>query len=152
VDALLKPPGGRAGIPAGGSSSLEAQPQRVVWERAADLAVELFHLAGQQELLEPALSGPLRAAALAVPTFLARAMGRGGLAEARGQLIQALGALAEVESHLAMSERLRGTPPESLAPLRARIELVRRLIVVLGARPSAAPVAPARLDPNRAIR
>ncbi len=128
---------------------------RVVWERAADLAVEVFRLCRGSAGVEPELCEPLRASALAVPTHLARVLGRAGR-EVRPSLILALGALAEVESHLALARRLGGESEESLARLRSSVEVLRRLIVAagIGSRPApqASPVPPLSLTRPPTIR
>lgn len=134
MDSLLKPPlparGQAAGVPA---AAWGARPLRVVWERAAELAVEVFRFSARPEALEPALRDPMRAAALAVPTCLARAQGRPGQL-ARQQLVLALGALAELESHLALAPRLGEPPAEVVQRLRGMLEVVRRLVLALGTR------------------
>lgn len=142
MDPLLTlPAGSRGSLPAGGGAPAGPAPLRVVWERAADLAVEIFRLGDGPGAGDPALRVALRSAALVVPTCLARALGRGGR-EARGQMIVALGALAEIESHLALAARLSDAPLDGAERLRGRIGIVRRLIVALGAR-GTGPAAPA---------
>jgi four helix bundle protein len=132
VDPLLSGTGVSERLAAApGSAAGRARPLRVVWERGLDLAVEVFRLQTGDGGLEPALCQKLRCAAIEVPTALARAIGRSsrGL---RLNLIAALGALAEIESHLALAGRLGSVPEEMLAGLRTRLRILRRLIVGLG--------------------
>jgi four helix bundle protein len=143
MEPLLKAPGAES-IQAPRGIAAASRPQRVVWERAADLALEVLRVSARAEGVEPALRDPLRSAALAVPTSLARAHGRAGR-YARPHLATALGALAELESHLALAGRLGDPPPDGVGRLRGMVEVVRRLIVALAVRDPdrRAPGAPA---------
>jgi len=143
MEPLLRAPGADT-LQAPRGIAAASRPQRVVWERAADLAVEVFGISARAEGIEPALRDPLRTAALAVPTALARAHGR-PVRDARPHLAVALGALAELESHLALAGRLGEHPPDGVGRLRGMVEMVRRLIVALAVRDPdrRAPSAPA---------
>jgi hypothetical protein len=122
MDSLL----GASSSPAG------ARSFRVVWERAADLAAAVFEqgAAGAEGSTSPTRDS-LRASALAVATCVARAAALPP-AGRRAELIRALAALSEVESHLLLAARIAGRPLEGGEGLRSRIEVVRRLILALG--------------------
>lgn len=124
------------------SSPAGARSFRVVWERAADLAAAVF-----EQGARPGEGGDLptrdsmRASSLAVATCVARAAALPP-AGRRAELIRALAALSEVESHLLLAARIVGRPLEGGEALRGRIEVVRRLILALGGgapRPSGEP-------------
>jgi hypothetical protein len=122
MDPLLGPPAAPAG----------ARSFRVVWERAAELAAAVFeHGDGAGGEGAPPTRESMRASSLAVATCVARAAALPS-AGRRAELIRALAALSEVESHLLLGARILGRPAEDSGELRRRIEVLRRLILALG--------------------
>ncbi len=124
----------RPPAPPGGASSHLTLPHRVVWERAVELAAQVFQFTSTQASHEQALCEPLRAAALAVPAALARSFVTNAGRRTLDGLLAALASLAEVESHLAVAGHLTLCPPPELQRLRRALEVVRRMILALALR------------------
>ncbi len=101
----------------------------VAWQRADDLAVEVYRRTGGLRRGEYSdLARQLRSAAVSVPANLAEGSGRSSAVDFRRFSYQAQGSLSEVEYYLHLSDRLNALDQESLNILREmRSEVGRTL-------------------------
>jgi four helix bundle protein len=97
----------------------------VVWQRAMDLADEVYDAAALLPKDERCvLSAQMRDAALSIPSNIAEGKGRWSVREYRQFVRHARGSTLELESHILFAERRKFLPPEYIQRLLARSEEV----------------------------
>jgi four helix bundle protein len=95
----------------------------VVWQRAIDLAVEVFRLTEDFPIEQRyALTDIIRRCATSVSANIAEGFGRGKDPEFGYFLRVALGSLCELESHLEVAVRVGYLPPEKV-PVQSLSEI-----------------------------
>jgi four helix bundle protein len=100
-----------------------------VWKESLDLAVECCRLANKLPFSESyGLALQIRRAAVSVPANIAEGHGRRHLAEYLQHLSIARGSLLELETHLAIAERLAYGEPKRIADLLERTGNVGRML------------------------
>ncbi|MCA9239944.1 MAG: four helix bundle protein [Planctomycetales bacterium] len=103
-----------------------------VWQRGIDLAEAIYKLtAGLPSEEKYGLTSQLRRAAASVPANIAEGNARDSTKDYLRFLSMAVGSLAEVETFLALVERLRYSSSSSLRELDALIEEERRMLRAL---------------------
>jgi len=82
--------------------------QLVVWQRAMDFVVEVYHVTNRYPSSELyGLTSQTRRAAVSVPANIAEGRSRGTTREFHRFVGIALGSLGELETHLMLARRLR---------------------------------------------
>jgi four helix bundle protein len=106
-----------------------------VWHKAMDLAEACYRSATQFPKYEQyGLSDQLRRAASSIPANIAEGRARSYAKEFRQFLSIALGSLAELETHIQLSARLRYLPDDQASALLERTEEVGKMLGSLRAR------------------
>ena len=109
--------------------SLQSYQDLEVWQRA----IELVELVYRVSRLLPAderfgLASQMQRAAVSVPANIAEGYARAHRKEYLRHLSFARGSLAEVETHLIISRRLKFLAPEQTAPVFALAERVGKML------------------------
>jgi four helix bundle protein len=103
-----------------------------VWQVAMDLVVESYRLADLLPLRERfGLIAQIRRAATSVPANIAEGYGRLRRGEYLNHLSIARGSLKELETHLAIAERLGYLPASELARAAELCDFVSRMLTRL---------------------
>jgi four helix bundle protein len=103
-----------------------------VWQASVELAIEVYRITREFPKSEQyGLTSQLRRAAVAVSSLIAEGWGRGSRAELANRCCLSRGELKEVESNLIIAERLDYVARAALAPVRARIVLISRMLTAL---------------------
>ncbi|MEP6690171.1 MAG: four helix bundle protein [Gemmatimonadaceae bacterium] len=100
-----------------------------VWQRGVDLLAEVYVITKKLPKDElQGLTAHLRRAALAVPARIAEGQGRHATGDYLRHLTYAHGALAEVESLLAVAVRLEMLTTEQIAPLAPVVDEINKML------------------------
>ena len=100
-----------------------------VWQKAMDLVVDCYHMTSQFPKFEVyGLASQLQRAAVSVPANIAEGRSLPYTKEFIRHLSIAYGSLAELETHILLSERLRYLPREQSTMLQDQSAEVARMI------------------------
>ena len=100
-----------------------------VWQKSMDLVVECYHVTGKLPKAETfGLSSQLQRAAVSIPANIAEGRARKHTKEFIQHLSIAYGSLAELETHILISERLRYIDSDLTNKLIERTSTVGRMI------------------------
>jgi four helix bundle protein len=100
-----------------------------VWQRAVALTVLVYRATDGFPVTERfGLTSQARRSATSIPANIAEGWGRGSTKEYIEFPLIARGSLMELETHLVVASRLGYTNDEQLAPLRAEIQSVGRML------------------------
>ena len=100
-----------------------------VWQKAMDMVVAVYQLTEEFPKREMyGLTGQMRSCAASVPANIAEGRARQGPAEFRRFLYIAAGSVAELETFLELSRRLRYASAEQIRLVRCMVEEVGRML------------------------
>ena len=104
----------------------------IVWQKAIDLTVALYQLCQRFPASERfGLIAQLQRAGVAIPANLAEGHERGSRGDFRRFVLMARGSLAEVETHLEVSNRLGYVSRPALGPIYELTAHIGRMLTVL---------------------
>ncbi|MHB1295983.1 MAG: four helix bundle protein [Anaerolineae bacterium] len=111
---------------------IETHKDLVVWQKAMDLVVEIYHVTGafpREELY--GLVSQMRRAAVSIPSNIAEGAARPGTAEYQRFAAIALGSAAELETQMLLAQRLAFIRPERSDILLRQLNAIRRMLCAL---------------------
>jgi len=107
---------------------LRKYSELLAWQKAMDLAVEVYGLTGTFPPEERyGLARQLRECAVSVPSNIAEGQGRKSTREFRRHLSIAIGSLQELETQLLLASRLRFVAPDAAERTISQLSEVGRL-------------------------
>ena len=114
--------------------------QLLAWQKAMDLAVEVYRLSGSFPLIEKyRLTSQITRAVTSVPANIAEGSARSTRKDYAAFIAIARGSLAETETYLLLAQRLGYLDPEIAAPAMQTLNEVERMLAVLRTRLLQAP-------------
>jgi four helix bundle protein len=119
----------------GGAMAIKGYRDLVIWQKATDLAKEVYRLTwGFPSHEKYGLASQLQRAAVSVASNIAEGQARHHSGEFRQFLFQALGSLAEVDTQLYLASELGYVGGDKNSRAEALIEELRRMMYTLVAR------------------
>ena len=104
-----------------------------VWQESMELAEEVYAMCGSLPRDETyGLAAQMKRATVSIPSNIAEGHSKRHRAEYRQSIYVAVGSLAELETQLHLAGRLRLLPDQRLAPVFARIDRLKAMLVTLG--------------------
>ena len=106
-----------------------------VWQEGIELVKEVYALCAKlpkEELY--ALANQMKRAASSIPSNIAEGHSRNHRAEYRQSVYVAVGSLAELETQLHLTRELGLANHATFAPILARIDRLRAMLITLGKR------------------
>lgn len=102
----------------------------IVWEKAHELALQLYNLKLPKEELY-GLSSQIRRAATSVPTNISEGCGRGSDADFKRFLQMAFGSASEIEYLIILCRDLKYINKEQYDALHSKVEEVKKMLASL---------------------
>lgn len=107
----------------------------LVWQKAMSLVEDIYGVSSRFPADERfGLVAQIRRAAVSVPSNIAEGQARNSTREFVQFIFHAEGSLAEVDTQLTLSERLKFCRPEEAANLFSKVEEVRKMLMSLRGR------------------
>ena len=105
----------------------------IAWQKGMDLVESVYKVTAQYPKEEQyGLTSQSRRAAISIPSNIAEGHSRNHRAEYRQSVYIAIGSLAELETQLYAAREVELLRDEYLAPVFARIDRLRAMLITLG--------------------